>query len=472
MPMHSATFSRYYRPNFGGMYSFKGSSTFKWLSNRSEDHGTTIAVRRQEEMAEVSDVESNKWKPRRLILHDDNSDDEDDDDSGGGEDFLPDRSVNSGGEQEHILNPLCFSPLKFNPRKGVLCNSDSDDEGEFEDVTNSTQEQDQQPPPESIEKAVQRNNEDSPPSPWGNKCKAKQKIWKELDDPQSSIHLMTPEQIHQKWASGYPWKRFKVNFEAMKTQKRVYTQCDDVEPWKTRSSTSTAHDLLFSLFMDRETTKVHTMTADEVWASHECFKRYDIKEFRTYVRAMEKRTKELLVLVAEEEAAYRAFRRKYPRNDLTNKGVPFWDDHPAKALLEKDVKDGTAAQLKPKKLWSTRPEYKSYTLKIFTEHYYQEMRKQLAAPCWQYHRNIYAMKQHQEEVQNMKSEWDDNIIQDMFKGMTLDDDVSNKEATQEEYRKSLKRKNKTELQEILQASGLDQSGNKTELIERILKSDI
>ena len=66
------------------MYSFKGSSTFNWLSNRSEDHGTTIAVRRQEEMAEVSDVESNKWKPRRLILHDDNSDDEDDDDSDGG----------------------------------------------------------------------------------------------------------------------------------------------------------------------------------------------------------------------------------------------------------------------------------------------------------------------------------------------------------------------------------------------------
>ena len=92
-------------------------------------------------------------------------------------------------------------------------------------------------------------------SPWGNKCKAKQAIWRELDDKDSSIHLMTKEQIHQKWASMYPWKRFKNNFEAMKTQKRVYYNDDDFQPWKTRSSTSDAHDLLVQLFMDREKTK-------------------------------------------------------------------------------------------------------------------------------------------------------------------------------------------------------------------------
>ena len=37
-------------------------------------------------------------------------------------------------------------------------------------------------------------------SPWGNKCKAKQNIWRELDNKESSIHLMTVEQIHQRWA--------------------------------------------------------------------------------------------------------------------------------------------------------------------------------------------------------------------------------------------------------------------------------
>ena len=64
---------------------------------------------------------------------------------------------------------------------------------------------------------------------------------------------------------------------------------------------------------------------------------------------------------------------KHPRNELTNRGVPFWDVHPAKDLLEQDIMDGMAAQLKPKKLWSTRAEYQEYTLKKFTEHYYQEI---------------------------------------------------------------------------------------------------
>ena len=63
---------------------------------------------------------------------------------------------------------LSFSPLKFEPRKGVP------------DVTTTIQEQDEQRPPESIEKAAQRSNEDSPPSLWGNKCKAKKK-WKKHD---------------------------------------------------------------------------------------------------------------------------------------------------------------------------------------------------------------------------------------------------------------------------------------------------
>ena len=132
----------------------------------------------------------------------------------------------------------------------------------------------------SIEMDLQQhppiNNEAVPP-PWGNKRKAKQLIWKELDNTESSIYLMTVEQIHLKWAPLYPLKRFKVNFEAMKTQKRPYNEQDDgVEPWKTKSSSSRAHDLLFQLYMERETTKVDRMTAEEIKASHDCFEPYDI----------------------------------------------------------------------------------------------------------------------------------------------------------------------------------------------------
>jgi hypothetical protein len=314
-------------------------------------------------------------------------------------------------------------------------------------------------------------------SPWGNKCKAKQNIWRELDDKESSIHLMTVEQIHQKWASKYPLTRFKVNFEAMKTQKRVYYQDDDVEPWKTQSTTSKSHDLLFKLFMDRDKTKVHMMTAEQLLDSHDCFKPYSVENFRVYVKDVEKRTRELRSVIDKEEQAHRAFCTKYPRNELTNKGVPFWDVHPAKQLLEKDVKDGVAAELKPKKLWSTRPEYKEFTLKIFTEHYYQETRKQLAAPYWQYKRNKYALKEHQEEVGSMRNEWHENMygkVQDMFSGMNLTEregisnEVDVEETSQEVFDKTvLMDMNIDQLKDILRSKGLAVSGRKAELVERI-----
>lgn len=52
---------------------------------------------------------------------------------------------------------------------------------------------------------VEASNEEGgeaegPPSPWHNKCKAKLRIWEELDDPLSAIHFMDVQQIHKKWA--------------------------------------------------------------------------------------------------------------------------------------------------------------------------------------------------------------------------------------------------------------------------------
>eukprot|EP00975_Prorocentrum_lima_P061200 12829688-Prorocentrum_lima.AAC.1 len=60
------------------------------------------------------------------------------------------------------------------------------------------------------------------------------------------------------------------------------------------------------------------------------------------------------------------------------------------------------------------------------------MRKQLAAPYWQHKRNIYALKQHQEEVESMRNEWHENIsrdVQDMFGGINLDKEVDLEEET-------------------------------------------
>ena len=84
--------------------------------------------------------------------------------------------------------------------------------------------------------------------------------------------------------------------------------------------------------------------------------------------------------------------------------TPFWDTHKASELLEVDEESGRAKELKPKALWESRKEYSDFPLCVFCKHIYQLRSKRLAAPFWQYKRNMNARKKY-EEVKRMMKEW-------------------------------------------------------------------
>ena len=97
-------------------------------------------------------------------------------------------------------------------------------------------------------------------------------------------------------------------------------------------------------------------------------------------------------LVAREDVIYREDMMSLPRRTKTSRNVPFWNNHPASDLLEKDEKSGIAKSMKPAKLWESRKEYQDFPLRVFRKHLYQERMKQLAAPFWQHKRNQKAQK--------------------------------------------------------------------------------
>mmetsp|Transcript_28228 Transcript_28228/g.47922 ORF Transcript_28228/g.47922 Transcript_28228/m.47922 type:complete len:109 (+) Transcript_28228:660-986(+) len=70
--------------------------------------------------------------------------------------------------------------------------------------------------------------------------------------------------------------------------------------------------------MDREKTKVHMMTVEQLMDSHDCFKPYGIEDFKGYIKDVDKRTRDLRSVIDDEEKAFRSFQIKYPRNELTN----------------------------------------------------------------------------------------------------------------------------------------------------------
>ncbi len=189
---------------------------------------------------------------------------------------------------------------------------------------------------------------DAPLSPWNNKCKAKLQIWKELDDPLSAIHFMDVQQIHKKWAHRYPLRRFKVNFNNMKNQKRPgekkqnqISQKPKTEPWMDGKKMSKACALLFKLFMDR-TSGVQNMDKKKIWKSHQCFQNYPFDDFERYVDAIKEKTDARKMLIQEEEENFRAYAIANPRRELSDRNIPFWDTHSGRRLLEEDNAAGTA----------------------------------------------------------------------------------------------------------------------------------
>ena len=59
-------------------------------------------------------------------------------------------------------------------------------------------------------------------------------------------------------------------------------------------------------------------------------------------------------LVAREDVIYREDMMSLPRRTRTSQNVPFWNNHPASDLLEKDEKSGIAKSIIPANLWELR----------------------------------------------------------------------------------------------------------------------
>jgi hypothetical protein len=65
-----------------------------------------------------------------------------------------------------------------------------------------------------------------------------------------------------------------------------------------------------------------------------------------------------------------------PQGTHNQRGEPIFDRSPAQKLLRQDVKDRKNEEMSPMDLWHSRPEYMVFTLSIFRQRIYQELRLQ------------------------------------------------------------------------------------------------
>ena len=105
------------------------------------------------------------------------------------------------------------------------------------------------------------------------------------------------------------------------------------------------------LYMDKANYRlISGMSVEEIWKSHPQFQLYELEKFKNYNSNMKKLTAKRRGLINEEEEAFRNDMLKLPPNTMTCRGYPFWNNHPASDLLEKDEISGVAKEMKPKYL--------------------------------------------------------------------------------------------------------------------------
>ena len=120
---------------------------------------------------------------------------------------------------------------------------------------------------------------------------------------------------------------------------------------------------------------------------------------------MQKLTFKLRQDIEKEEEDFQLDCRNFPHKRQTERGEPFWYNHPAKILLRNDVESGLSNKIPPAALRDTREEYKQFTLHTFRKHVYQEQERQRAAPFWRLKRNIAAQTKLVKERDELKWQW-------------------------------------------------------------------
>lgn len=107
---------------------------------------------------------------------------------------------------------------------------------------------------------------------------------------------------------------------------------------------------------------------------------YKFNNFKATLRRYLKQTAELKDL-ADDEAAALAHDEALGLR-IHNKPYPRWQGTHAEALLKADISQNLHVNHKPKELWVTRPEYKTYPLNVFRDHIQQELRARRERPYW------------------------------------------------------------------------------------------
>ena len=186
---------------------------------------------------------------------------------------------------------------------------------------------------------------------------------------------------------------------------------------KSKWKGSKAKAYLKTLLTDKNCA-IHRMSAEDVWNNNAIFQEYPLHRFKVNFKnlkeAIEERRNRLWLI----EKIHREEQIKFLRSQTTNRGIPFWDTHPASTFLRMDLKEDDLWKVEPRHLRLTRMEYQDFPSDVFAKHVHQEKRKFREKPYWIPKRNKDAQRRLDEQMKQWKEDWDAAYINQSIDNLT------------------------------------------------------
>lgn len=166
----------------------------------------------------------------------------------------------------------------------------------------------------------------------------------------------------------------------------------DYIDWRSKEAFKAKNKIIEDLVQGILPLEESEMSAEDAWIllyeNEEGFEDVVFRQFKERLKAHRKQVKGTLGRSKFEEECLRHDRMLFPREEVDDDGVPFFDLHPAKQLLEEDVAINKHKQMSPKELRQTREEYMVFSNDYFRARIYQAVRREKFLNYLNYAREI------------------------------------------------------------------------------------
>lgn len=224
------------------------------------------------------------------------------------------------------------------------------------------------------------------------KSAARARILKDLQEGKLTLEAseLTPEQAwaHYSNEDGFQnvvFSQFKARLEGHRGQVKKKKMEKPKDPrkkgyidWRSAEAAKAKNTIIEDLVQGILPMGDSEVPDEDVWTHYkneEGFENIVFRQFKERLAAHRKQVQATLGRSLEEEEWLNHDRMIFPREEVNDDNIPYFDLHPAKELLKEDVERALHEKMTPEELRNSRDEYKVFPNSYFRPRIYQAVRK-------------------------------------------------------------------------------------------------